>query len=114
MNYSINDITNGIAKYIDSELMPTLSSNSVERLAVGVGVSLLLKQAQNNATVMLSNPMIKMLGIVDNDNKVDVDILRDEIKKQMTASGIKVDIPLIGPATFDTSDVDKLYKYITE
>ena len=112
MNYSINDISNGIAKYIDNELMPNFSSNSVERLATGVAVGLFLKQAQNNASTLLSNPFVKMLGITDVNGGVNVDLLREEIKNKMPAEGIKVTLPLLGPATFDSVDVDKLYNYI--
>lgn len=112
MNYSINDISNGIAKYIDNELMSTLPNNSVERLATGVGVALFLKQTQKNATVLLSNSVVKMLGITDDKGGIDIDILKDEIKNKMPAGGVKVNLPIFGPATFDSTDVDKLYNYI--
>ena len=57
--------------------------------------------------------LVKMLGIMDSEGNVDIDVLAEELKKNMPKGGVRVDVPIIGALTFKDNDVDKLYEYIT-
>lgn len=59
------------------------------------------------------NQLVKMLGIMDSEGNVDIDVLAEELKKNMPKEGVRVDVPIIGTLTFKENDVDKLYEYIT-
>lgn len=112
MNYSINEIANGIAKYMDNELMTKLPNNSVQKVLTGVGLSLFLKQMMTKADDILKSPAVKMLGIVDDNGNIDLETLRNEILKQLPEGGMKTDIPMLGKVTFTDKDINQLYNII--
>lgn len=111
---SVNKIERGVAKYVDTEIMPHLDANGVEKVVIGTAVSLLIRRSGAIIGEYKNNKLVKMLGVIDNDGNIDIDMLSEELKKNVSKEGIKVDVPIIGTMTFHKSDIDKLYGYITE
>ncbi|MDE7424992.1 MAG: hypothetical protein K2N51_15095 [Lachnospiraceae bacterium] len=109
---TIDKIEQGVADYLDAELMPKLQSNGIEKVIVGTAVSLLIRKSGAIIEGYKENKLVKMLGIMDEAGNVDVDILVEELKKNISKDGVKVDIPIIGTLTFHKEDIDKLYNYI--
>lgn len=109
---SIDKIEKGVANYLDGELMPQLQGNSLEKVLVGTAASLAIRRSGTIVAGYKDNKMVQMLGIMDGNGNVDVDVLADELKKNIPKEGVKVDIPIIGTMTFHKDDVDKLYEYI--
>lgn len=109
---SIDKIEKGVANYLDGELMPQLQSNSLEKVLIGTAASLAIRRSGTIVAGYKDNKMVQMLGIMDSNGNVDVDVLADELKKNIPKEGVKVDIPIIGTMTFHKDDVDKLYEYI--
>lgn len=109
---SIDQIEKGIANYLDAELIQQLPADGFQRVIAGVGLSLLIKRSSVLVEKVKSNSFIQLLGIFDENGNVDIDTLRDEIKKQMPADGIKIDVPSIGIINFTKNDVDSVYSYI--
>ena len=109
---SIDKIEKGIANYLDEELMPQLQSNGIEKVIVGTAASLFIRKSGTIIEGYKDNKLVKMLGIMDDDGNVDVDVLVEELKKNISKEGIKIDVPVIGTLTFHKDDVDKLYDYI--
>lgn len=110
---SINQIEKGIASYLDAELMPKFPQTGLERVLIGTGVSLLVKKNVKRISELQQNPIVGAMGIFDGEGNVDLDMLRDEVKKNITTEGIQVDAPMIGKLTFHKDDIDKLYNHIT-
>ena len=110
---SIGKIEQGVAAYLDSELMPKLPANGVQKVIVGTAMSLLIKRSGAILDSYKDNQLVKMLGIMDSEGNVDIDVLAEELKKNMPKDGLRVDVPIIGALTFKENDVDKLYEYIT-
>lgn len=110
---SIDKIEQGVAAYLDSELMPQLPTNGVQKVIAGTAISLLIKRSGMILESYKNNQLVKMLGIMDSEGNVDVDILAEELKKNMPKEGVKVDVPVIGTLTFKENDIEKLYEYIT-
>ena len=110
---SIEKIEQGVAAYLDGELMPKLPANGVQRVIVGTAMSLLIKRSGAILDSYKDNQLVKMLGIMDSEGNIDIDILAEELKKNMPKDGLRVDVPIIGALTFKENDVDKLYEYIT-
>ena len=48
----------------------------------------------------------------DKEDKVDVDKIYKEMKKQAKKSAVTFDMPMIGPITLNEQDVDKMYELI--
>lgn len=111
---SIDKIEYGVASYLDAELMPQLQNNGIEKVLIGTTVSLIIRKSGAIIAGYKDNKLVKMLGIMDSEGNVDVDILAEELKKNISKEGIKVDIPVVGTMTFHKEDVDKLYDYIME
>lgn len=111
---SIDKIEQGVAAYLDAELMPQLQKNGVERVLVGTAASLMIHRAGAIVEGYKDNKLVKMLGVMDEEGNVDVDTLVGEVKKNIAKEGFVVDIPILGTLTFHKEDVDKLHKFITE
>ena len=76
-------------------------------------MSLLIKKSGAILDSYKDNQLVKILGIMDSEGNVDIDVLAEELKKNIPKGGVRVDIPIIGVLTFKENDVDKLYEYIT-
>lgn len=110
---AISKIEQGVAAYMDSEVMPQLPTGGFEKVLAGTAVSLVIRRSGKILEGYKDNKAVQMLGLMDTDGNVDVDILAEELKKNIPAEGMKVDIPIIGKMTFHKEDVDKLHEYIT-
>lgn len=111
---SVDKIEQGVANYLDAELMPKLQKTGVERVIVGTAAALLIRRTGAIVEGYKDNKLVKMLGIIDESGNVDVDVLIEELKKNISKDGVNIDIPIVGILTFHKEDVDKLYEYIME
>ena len=104
----------GIAAYLDAELMPNLAVKSWERIVVGGAISIAVSKAEKIIDKYKSNPMVEALEIFGSDGSVDVDLLKDTLKAQISKEGCMEisSIPIVGKLTFRSDDVDKVYDYI--
>lgn len=110
---TIQKIEQGIAAYLDSELMPHFTGGGFEKVIAGTAMSLIVRRGGNILNHYKDNKTIRMLGLMDDNGNIDIDILAEEFKKNIPAEGMKVEIPIIGTMTFHKDDVDKLHEYIT-
>lgn len=110
---TIAKIEQGVAAYLDAEIMPQLPSSGLEKVLAGTAMSLFIKRSGKIIEGYKENKAVQMLGIMDADGNVDVDVLAEELKKNIPSDGVKVEIPIIGKMTFHKDDVDKLHEYIT-
>lgn len=111
---SIDKIEKGVAAYMDSEIMPQLPNGGIEKVLAGTALSLVIRRSGTILEGYRNNQVVRMLGIMDEEGNVDVDVLAEELKKNITSDGVKIEIPIIGKMTFHKEDVDKLHEYITE
>lgn len=101
---------NGIVKFIDNEITPQMTG--FKKLAFGVGSSIVLKKSGNIFNMIKDNQMIHALDILDNQNNIDIDMLKQELEAKMGDEKFPIEIPMIGTITFDKNDLNKLYSYI--
>lgn len=111
---TMKEIESGIAAYLDAELMPKLPTSGLEKVIAGTAISLFIKRSGTILESYKDNKVVQMLGVMDTEGNVDVDLLATELKKNMPEDGIKIDVPMIGAMTFHKEDVTKLHEYITE
>ena len=107
---SLEQIQNGIADYIDTEIVAKMSG--WQKWAVGTAAAVILQRVPEIVEQAQNNPLIKAMGVVDSDGMVDLDILHKELKAQAHTGPITTSIPMIGPIKFSEEDVDKLYTLI--
>lgn len=110
---TIDKIERGVAAYLDAEVMPQLPAGGFEKVLAGTAISLFIRKSGKIIEGYKENKAVQMLGIMDTEGNVDVDILAEELKKNISTEGMKIDVPIVGKMTFHKEDVDKLHEYIT-
>lgn len=107
MLYTKEQVLNGIASYLDDEVMSKLPTHG--KWIMGTAIAL----SRDNISEILNNPYIKMLGIVNADGLWDVDKLASALKATAERYGnIQLDLPIIGRLTFSAEDVDLMRRHI--
>lgn len=106
----LGQVTSGISKYIDSEILPKISG--LNRWIVGAGASMMLNNSSVIFNQMKENPVIKSMDVINKDDEIDIDKLYSSILEQAKKSAVTFDVPLVGAITLKSSDVEKLYKLI--
>jgi hypothetical protein len=108
--YDYNKVINGIAKYIDTEIVDKILG--WKKWVVGSGLGIALSNSTNIFNQLKNNEFVKMLNIIDKDNKIDVDKIYKELKKQAKKSSITFEVPMVGSITLNDQDIEKLYELI--
>lgn len=109
---TIGQIEKGVASYLDAELMPNFPNDGIQKVLAGTVIGLAIRKSGSIIQSFSDNQYVKMLGIMDDEGNVDLDLLKDEFKKNISENGFVLDIPMFGTMTFHKADVDKLYKHI--
>lgn len=103
-------VIQGISNYIDAELVSKMAG-SWKAWALGSAAGVAMAKAESIFRMMAGNPVAAALGIIDGEN-VNVDVIMAELRKQAQRGAATLNIPLIGPITFNASDVDALDRHI--
>ena len=108
---TVNQIAAGVAHFYDSEVRPSISG--AKAILYGVAVGMAAGRPDN--LIGKYKPTLKMLGIMTDDENVDVAALGAEIKNKMNKSGGFISFD-IGQDTFrfNAADVDRLVDYINK
>lgn len=108
---NFSQVQTGLTKYVDNEIMGKISG--WRKWAMGTIVGIALSKSTEAFDQIKRNQFVKMMGIIDADDHIDLDLLYEEAKKQAKENGaITFDVPMIGSLTLNETDVDKLYEYI--
>ena len=91
--YEYNKVIKGIASFIDEEIL--ININGWQKWVLGSGIGIALSDAEELFKSLKNNELIKVLKIVDGD-KINVDKIYKELKKQAKKTQITINIPMIG------------------
>lgn len=109
MNVTIPQIQTGLGLYIDNELAPQFDGWKKWAFPTVAGLYI------SNIAELMEHPFVSALGVKTNDGRIDLDKVYAEIVKQAEKSPITITIPKLNDTfSFNKSDVDKLYSYITK
>lgn len=100
MKISLSKISQVLPEFVDTRLMP--SAPSMMKWILGGGTFLILHQADTLINKYL--PMLKQLGIVDEEHKVDIEMARGFLNSAFDKSGV---VEYLG-FRFDNSDGEAL------
>ncbi|WP_298730450.1 hypothetical protein [uncultured Subdoligranulum sp.] len=119
---TIEQVKNGISRYLDQELMPNLSDEKPILFAVGAFSALLLNNVDKAILKYGESPVVKMTGIIDDNQNIDVDALAEVAKQSMKKYAFSLDDFLVGKFSFlrghvntidfTPEDIDTLKRYI--
>lgn len=111
---TIAQVQQGVAKFVDTEIIPRLST--VEKLVVGGGAGLVTAKLPELMKQYSGNKFVSALGLYDAENgEIDLDAVYNAVKPYITADPIPVTIPYVGlKLKFTQREIDALYRYIKE
>lgn len=107
---SVESIGNGIAKFADREILKNV--DGWQKVVVGAAIALAINRSQDIVASYRDNNIVKMLKIFDENGNIDLDVLRDVIKDNISNNGFVITVPILGELKFHKSDVDNLYNDI--
>lgn len=112
---TIDKVEQGFSKFVDTDFIPSLNRSEVQGAVIAFGLGLATRRFRAISEHYISNPSAQMLGIVDKSGNIDIDLLRDELKKAIPEGGTRIEIPYIHKQIVLTKDdIDKLYAYTVE
>ncbi len=104
-------LISGIKEFIDEEVIMKMSGLS--KWIVGAGLSMAMDNAVNTFNELKSTPIVKSLGIIHDDDTIDIDKLYAKLKEQAQMhEAVSINIPMVGAMTFRAEDLDHLYRDI--
>ena len=112
--YSIAQVEQGLARYIDAEVLPALPHDGLKGFGVGVGATLLVKRCGALLQACCQHQALQAMALVTAEGMVDVDALRDACRQSMPAAGLPVALPMGLQIRLQADDIDKIHQYIKE
>lgn len=105
-------VEQGLARYIDREIISKLPTSSIQRVATGAAVAIAMKRSDNLVERLKGNALIATLGIMNEAGDIDLDALHEALRSQVTDDGVVMEVPILGRLTFYAGDIDNLYSDI--
>lgn len=96
----------GMANYIQTEIAD--KATGVKKFTVYAGTFLILAKIEKITNVLMQNPIILQLDIIDENGDIDIDTLEDVMHKAMEKTGKFEFMGII----FNDDDVSSLFKHI--
>ncbi len=112
MKANIQKVQNGLAKFIDTELVNHL--DGWQKIGFGAVSALVIKNLPTTIKQYAHHPAIAMLGVIDEDLNIDIDALHDAVMDHFSTEGEYINVPMLGRLKITKQDVESLYKYIKE
>lgn len=116
-----NYVINGIKRYIEKEIYPRMES--MQRVAARFAVARMSSNPDTLLKVMQDSGIIKSLNIVDDEGYVDIDGIREDLRREIQAEEKliidgamfgKLGDFVLGKITLTPRDVDTIYGCIME
>lgn len=100
----------GVEKYLETEILAKIPG--WQKWVLGAAASRMLSRSGEIFNSLKSNPVVSAMGIIDENDQIDIDAVYREFSAQAQRGAITFDVPLVGPLTLGAGDVDQLYRYI--
>jgi hypothetical protein len=113
MKYTVEKVIDGIARYIDNNIYTNMTD--IQELVARLVVGRAIQNSEAFSDLLKSNGFIRTFGFVDSDGMVNVDLLAQDIKREIARKGaLEISIPMYGKLKFVPEDVDVIRRCIME
>ena len=100
----------GVEKYLETEILSKIPG--WQKWVLGAAASRMLSRSGEIFNTLKNNPVVSAMGVIDEQDQIDIDAIYREFSKQAQHGAITFDIPLMGALTVNSGDIDRLYNYI--
>ena len=107
---TLAQVTAGIERYLETEILSKIPG--WQKWVLGAAASRMLSRSGEIFNTLKSNPVVAAMGVIDEQDQIDIDAIYREFSKQAQRGAITFDIPLMGALTVNSGDIDRLYNYI--
>lgn len=107
--YSQDQVVEGLLSYIKHEVIPVLPTSA--KLFAGAA----LLHNFGRIGELLKSDALRTIGLISAEGGIDVDVWSQELKRSMDefcGGRAEIQIPMLSPIIFTSSDVDTLKRYI--
>lgn len=108
----IEDIENGLAAYLDSELGSHFPEGTLQRAILAGSIAFAVKRFGNKLRNIRNDKAAMMFELFDENGEFDIDEYCDCLKPTIPDSGVHYEHNVIGDITITRSDVDKIKEFI--
>lgn len=109
---TLQQVQHGLSQFVSNEL--TSKMTGAQKWIFGAGAELYIGNIASIFDKLKAHPMVSALGVIDEQDQIDIDKLYQVVLKQADQSPMTIDIPMVGAFTFGRADVEALYRYIKE
>ena len=109
---NFNQIQSGLVRYIDNDLLPMVTG--WKKWGFGAVASLALANMTEIFNKIKTNDFVRLLGVVDIDDMIDIDKLYRAVYDQAQKGAVTFDLPIVGALTVNKTDLERIYRYIKE
>lgn len=111
MKVTLNQIKQGLARYIDAEFTSKLQG--FKKWIVPLGAVAVISSKLDSLVTESNIEMLKSIGYVSEDGLFDMDkIYSDFISIARAQGSVTENLPMLGDVTFSERDIDALRRYI--
>lgn len=107
---NVSQIKNGLAKYVDTEILP--HTQGLNKAIIATGATLAISKIDNFLDKYRTNDTLKFLELVDSEGNVNIDLLISEFTKHIPEGGLVLNLPVVGDLIFYAADINTMHRYI--
>lgn len=108
-----SDIIPGLSKFLDTAVLSQYPPTSIKRIIAAGALALYLQQNSGLVESIISNPLFHGLGVATDDGMINIELIRDVLKHEITKAGyMRINFPMLGNVDFTSEDMDTLYSTI--
>lgn len=100
----------GLNRYIAQEFLSKMTG--WQKWVFGASAAMLNSNITGIFNQLKGNNLVKMMGVIDENDNIDIDKLYAAFKEQARQSSVTFDLPVVGATTLNEGDVEKLYSFI--
>ena len=103
-------VSNGLMAYAKDEIVSKFNGTLLG-WGTAIASGIIAARTEEIFRAIRNHPALRIAGLVDGE-MIDIDIIYAEALKASQKTSATVNVPIIGPITFTTKDVESLYRYI--
>jgi hypothetical protein len=104
-------VKQGLSAYITNEIIAKMSG--WQQWVAGAVSAMVMTRADQIYSDLRQNPMIAVLGVIDDEGMIDIDALHAAFRDS-AKSPVEIALPGMGKITLTATDVDLIKQYVMQ